>query len=100
MSVFARPIIKNKTTGAYEYLLDRLLEIDSHERLTEDAEPKTLAKAAGAESDYEVLSMARIKASEKNRNHDIGKYYDAIQATVTENVSKQFWLRKKIRGIY
>lgn len=26
---------------------------------------KTPAKAAGAESDYEVLSMAKIKASEK-----------------------------------
>ena len=64
------------------------------------SQPKILAKAAGAESDYEVLSMARIKGSDKNRNHDIGKYYDAIQATVTENVSKQFWLRKKIRGIY
>ena len=61
---------------------------------------KTLAKAAGAESDYEFLSFAKVKASEKNNNYEIGKYYEAVQATVTDNVSKNFWLRKMIRGIY
>jgi len=64
------------------------------------SQPKKLAKAAGAENDYEVLSMAKIQASEKNGNYDIGKYYEAVQASVTDNISKQFWLRKKIRGIY
>ena len=29
------------------------------------SQPKVLAKATGVESDYEVLSFARIKASEK-----------------------------------
>ena len=61
---------------------------------------KTLAKAAGAEADYEFLSFAKVKASEKNNNYEMGKYYDAVQATVTDNVSKNFWLRKMIRGIY
>ena len=63
-------------------------------------QPKTLAKAAGAESDYEVLSMAQIRASERNENYDIGKYYDAMQATVSDNISKQFWFKKKVRSIY
>ena len=39
---FRKTYYQNKTTGEYEYLLDRLLEIDSHERLTEDAEAKML----------------------------------------------------------
>ena len=64
------------------------------------SQPKILAKAAGAESDYEVLSMAKIKASERNENYDIGKYYDAMQATVSDNISKQFWFKKKVRSIY
>ena len=64
------------------------------------SQPKVLAKAAGAESDYEVLSMAKIKASERNENYDIGKYYDAMQATVSDNISKQFWFKKKVRSIY
>ena len=46
------------------------------------------------------LSNSRVKASEKNNNYEIGKYYEAVQATVTNNVSKNFWLRKMIRGIY
>jgi len=64
------------------------------------SQPKVLAKAAGAESDYEVLSMAKIKASERNENYDLGKYYDAMQATISDNISKQFWFKKKVRSIY
>ena len=64
------------------------------------SQPKVLAKAAGSESDYEVLSMAQIRASERNENYDIGKYYDAMQATVSDNISKQFWFKKKVRSIY
>ena len=61
---------------------------------------KVLAKATGCESDYEVLSMAQIRVSERNENYDIGKYYDAMQATVSDNISKQFWFKKKVRSIY
>ena len=63
-------------------------------------QPKTLAKAAGAESDYEVLSMAQIRASEKNENYDIGKYYDTLQASVENDIiAKQFGLRRTIRNL-
>ena len=29
-----------------------------------------------------------------------GKYYDAMQASVSDNISKQFWFKKKVRSIY
>ena len=63
------------------------------------SQPKTLAKAAGAESDYEVLSLAKIKSSEKNENYDIGKYYETLQASVENDIiAKKFGLRRTIRN--
>ena len=60
---------------------------------------KTLAKAAGAESDYEFLSFAKVKASEKNNNYAIGKYYDQLQVSVeNDKIAKQFNLRRTIRN--
>ena len=47
----------------------------------------------------EVLSMAQIRASEKNENYDIGKYYDTLQASVENDIiARQFGLRRTIRN--
>ena len=42
---FRRTYYKNKDTGGYEYLIDRMLELDKHERMTEDAKARILEEA-------------------------------------------------------
>ena len=42
---YHKTLFKNKQTGAYEYLLDRIMGIGKHARLTEDAEAKILEEA-------------------------------------------------------
>ena len=42
---FSKTLFTNKETGKSEYLLDRLLEIDPNERLTEDAEARLFEEA-------------------------------------------------------
>jgi len=41
---FEKTLFKNKKTGQSKYLLDQILGMDSHERMTEDAEVKMLEK--------------------------------------------------------
>lgn len=47
---YEKTMYKNKETGERTYLLDRYLELDSHERLTEDAKASMLEEAV--ESSY------------------------------------------------
>jgi hypothetical protein len=42
---FEKTFFRNKTTGAGEYLLDRILGLEAKQRLTEDAEAKLLEEA-------------------------------------------------------
>ena len=42
---FHKTLFCNKTTGKSEYLLDRIMGLDSHQRITEDAEAKMLEEA-------------------------------------------------------
>lgn len=42
---FHRTYYKNKNTGEYAYLVDKMLELDSHERMTEDAKARILEEA-------------------------------------------------------
>ena len=42
---YHKTLFKNKHTGEYEYLLDRIMGIERHARLTEDAEAKILEEA-------------------------------------------------------
>ena len=43
--VYHKTLFKNKETGEYAYLLDRLMGIGKHERMTEDAEAQILKEA-------------------------------------------------------
>ena len=47
---YHKTLFKNVQTGEYEYLLDRVMGIEKHARITEDAEAKILEEAA--ESSY------------------------------------------------
>ena len=42
---YHKTLFKNKDTGEYEYLLDRIMGIERHARMTEDAEAKILEEA-------------------------------------------------------
>ena len=42
---YHKTLFKNKATGEYEYLLDRIMGIEKHARMTEDAEAKLLEEA-------------------------------------------------------
>ncbi len=42
---YQKTLFKNKATGEYEYLLDRIMGIGKHARMTEDAEAKILEEA-------------------------------------------------------
>lgn len=42
---YHKTLFKNKFTGEYEYLLDRIMGIEKHARMTEDAEAKLLEEA-------------------------------------------------------
>lgn len=42
---YHKTLFKNKVTGEYEYLLDRIMGLEKHARLTEDAEAQLLKEA-------------------------------------------------------
>lgn len=43
--IYHKTLFRNKFTGEYEYLLDRVMGIEKHARMTEDAEAKLLQEA-------------------------------------------------------
>jgi len=72
---FKKTLFKSKETGKSNYLLDQILGLDSHERLTEDAQVKMLEEAV--ESSYrkggEKTSILTnvSKQTVKNKIHDL-----------------------------
>ena len=42
---FTKTLFTNRDTGEMEYLLDRILGMEKHERMTEDAEARMLKEA-------------------------------------------------------
>jgi len=72
---FEKTLFKNKSTGERTYLLDRIIGIEDHERLTEDAEAKMLEEAV--ETSYrkagQAISISEIvsKQTVKNKIHSL-----------------------------
>ena len=72
---FKKTLFKDKETGKSKYLLDQVLELDSHERLTEDAQVKMLEEAVessyrkGGEKTSILTSVS--KQTVKNKIHDL-----------------------------
>ena len=54
-----------------------------------------LPKAAGAEKDC-ILSVSEIVHSEKNRNGELGKYADAMRATLSISTKEKLYFRSRI----
>lgn len=73
--VFHKTLFTNKETGKMEYLLDRILEIEPHERLTEDAQARLLEEAV--QTSYrrggeEASLMSGVsKQTVKNKIHSL-----------------------------
>jgi hypothetical protein len=72
---FKKTLFKNKQTGEETYLLDRILGIESHERLTEDAEARLLTEAVQTsyrKAGEEVSLMEEVsKQTVKNKLHEL-----------------------------
>ncbi len=72
---FKKTLFTNKETGTSEYLLDRILQIDKHERMTEDAEARMLQEAV--QTSYrrggeEISLMSEVsKQTVKNKLHSL-----------------------------
>lgn len=72
---YTKTLFKNKKTGATEYLLDRILGLDKHERMTEDAFANLLEEAV--QTSYrrggeEVSLTAEVsKQTVKNKLHEL-----------------------------
>ena len=72
---YQKTLFKNKSTGACEYLLDRIMGIESHVRMTEDAEAQMLEEAV--DSSYRKggikasLSDKVSKQTVKNKVHEL-----------------------------
>ena len=71
---YHKTLFKNKVTGEHEYLLDRIMGIEKHARLTEDAEAKLLEEAVqtnyrkGGEN-ASISSDALSKETSMNKIH-------------------------------
>ena len=72
---YQKTLFKNKNTGACEYLLDRIMGMESHVRMTEDAEAQMLEEAV--DSSYRKggmrasLSDKVSKQTVKNKVHEL-----------------------------
>ena len=72
---YHKTLFKNKETGACEYLLDRIMGLESHVRMTEDAEASMLEEAV--DSSYRKggtkasISDTVSKQTVKNKIHDL-----------------------------
>lgn len=72
---YCKTLFKNKKTGACEYLLDRIMGLESHVRLTEDAQAQMLEEAV--DSSYRKggirasLTEKVSKQTVKNKIHDL-----------------------------
>ena len=72
---YHKTLFKNKETGSCKYLLDRIMGLESHVRMTEDAEAKMLEEAV--DSSYRKggtkasISDTVSKQTVKNKIHDL-----------------------------
>lgn len=72
---YEKTLFKNKETGTCEYLLDRIMGLESHIRMTEDAEAQMLEEAT--DSSYRKggmkasISDTVSKQTVKNKIHDL-----------------------------
>lgn len=64
---YHKTLFKNKFTGQYEYLLDRIMGIEKHARMTEDAQAKLLEEAlqTSYQKAGETISVSDVTVSKE-----------------------------------
>ncbi len=86
---YHKTLFKNKNTGTCEYLLDRIMGLESHVRMTEDAEAQLLEEAVDSSYRKGGLKVSLLdtvsKQTVKNKIHDLKFYPD----TKVKKVKKQ-----------
>ncbi|MBB2182432.1 ISLre2 family transposase [Lachnospiraceae bacterium MD1] len=91
---FEKTLFKNKVTGERGYLLDRILGIEEHERLTEDAEAKMLEESV--ETSYrkagQAISISEIVSKQTVKNK--------IHSLEFQNEYKDLLNKKKVKYLY
>ena len=81
---FKKTLFKNKETNKSKYLLDQILGLDSHERLTEDAEVKMLEEAVessyrkGGEKTSILASVSKQTVKNKIHSLEFPKAYEVL----------------------
>jgi len=81
---FKKTLFKNKETGKSNYLIDQVLGLDSHERLTEDAQVKMLEEAVessyrkGGERTSILTSVSKQTVKNKIHNLKFSKDYEPL----------------------
>lgn len=83
---FRKTLFKNKQTGKEAYLVDRILGLKSHERMTEDAEAKVLEEVVQTSyrrgGEAASLTDQVSRQTVKNKLHDLA--FPAEQAQAAE----------------
>lgn len=92
---YHKTLFKNKFTGEYEYLLDRIMEIEKHARMTEDAEAKLLEEAVqtsyrkGGES-ASISSDVVSKETVMNKIHTLN--FPRVEPQMEKKVVKYLYI--------
>ncbi|MFS6555660.1 UPF0236 family protein, partial [Parabacteroides distasonis] len=68
---FTKTLFTNRDTGKMEYLLDRVLGMEKHERMTEDAEARMLKEAVQTSYRRGGEESSVSKQTVKNRIHTL-----------------------------
>ena len=76
---------------AYYWNGGKMLELVREQR-------KELPKAAGAEEN-DIISSAEMLQAEKNRHHELGKYFESINHRISEGAKKYVWFYTHIWGL-
>ena len=92
---YHKTLFKNKFTGEHEYLLDRIMEIEKHARMTEDAEAKLLEEAVqtsyrkGGES-ASISSDVVSKETVMNKIHTLN--FPRVEPQMEKKVVKYLYI--------
>ena len=90
---YSRTYFHNKETGEYCYLLDRLMGLESHARILEDAEAGILEEAV-------TESETKAKAVESAKNYILGNWAGIMESVRAKDKSLQCSAEGHVSHIY
>ena len=90
---YHKTLFRNKKTGEYEYFLDKVMGLEAHARMTEDAEARILEEAVQTsyEKSGKAVSLSKEEVSRetvKNKIHSLQFPKKVIIQTVKKGLRK------------